>query len=125
MEYFRAPAFCHRTRVMTDPGGIVCLCGKSLDLHRAWQQGMPGADSQCVHCRRCYDSRAQLISARRQPGRQHLPQAPQQLHGAVAAGVRSRQLWRESALPAWRAAAPLCSASATDSSSADPVQRAS
>lgn len=125
MEYFRAPAFCHRTRVMTDPGGIVCLCGKSLDLHRAWQQGMPGADSQCVHCRRCYDSRAQLISARRQPGRQHLPQAPQQLHGAVAAGVRSRQLWRESALPAWGAAAPLCSPSDTDSSSADPVQRAS
>lgn len=125
MEYFRAPAFCHRTRVMTDPGGIVCLCGKSLDLHRAWQQGMPGADSQCVHCRRCYDSRAQLISARRQPGRQHLPQAPLQLQGAVAAGVRSRQLWRESALPAWGTAAPACSPSDTDCSSADPMQRAS
>ncbi len=125
MEYFRAPAFCHRTRVMTDPGGIVCLCGKSLDLHRAWQQGMPGADSQCVHCRRCYDSRAQLISARRQPGCQQLPQAPQQLQGAVAAGVRSRQLWRERGAELPGTAAPVCSPFDTDSSSADPMQRAS
>lgn len=106
MEYFRAPAFCHGTKVMTDPGGIVCLCGKSLDLHRAWQQAVPGADSQCMHCRRCYDSRAQLISARRQPGGQPVPRAPQQFQGALHGGMRSRQLWQDGRTAIRAAAAP-------------------
>lgn len=128
MEYFRAPAFCHRSKVMTDPGGIVCLCGKSLDLRRAWLQGVPGADSQCVHCRRCHDSRAQRISVRRQSSRQQVPQVPQtpqQVQGAVAAGVRSRQLWRESVAPAWGSAVPLCSPSATAFPLEDTMQCAS
>lgn len=125
MEYFRAPAFCHRTQVMTDPGGIVCLCGKSLDLHRAWQQAVPGADSQCVHCRRCYDSRAQLISARRQPGGQPVPRAPQPLQGALHAGVRSRQLWREGGTTARALAAPVRRPADTVLSPADPSPRIS
>lgn len=125
MEYFRAPAFCHRTRVMTDPGGIVCLCGKALDLHRAWQQAVPGADSQCVHCRRCYDSRAQLISARRQPGAQPVPRAPLQHQGALHGGVRSRQLWLGASSALWAAAAPARSPVDGVEHLADPMRRKS
>lgn len=88
MDYFRVPQFCTHTRVMTDPGGIVCLCGKQLDLLQAWKLDGAGADSQCVHCRRCYDSKGTLISAQRPAAQLRPPHAPAK--SWVAPGQRAR-----------------------------------
>lgn len=99
MEYFRVPVFCDQTAVMSDPGGIVCLCGKALDLAMAWQRTAAGADSQCVLCQRCYDSRGQLISALRPNALRPLPRTPQPFEAFAPIGLRSSALWTQGVMP--------------------------
>ena len=99
MEYFRVPAFSEQSGWMADPGGIVCLCGKALDLMLAWQRKAAGADSQCIHCQRCYDSRGKLISALRATPLSPLPRAPQLSCGFAQMGLRSSTLWGDEEMP--------------------------
>lgn len=63
---------------MTRPGAGHCLCSKPLDLQAAWLRHGEGADSQCVHCRRCYDSWGKLISAVRPLASLQVPHQNQQ-----------------------------------------------
>lgn len=131
MEYFRAPVFCDRTQVMSDPGGMVCLCGKALDLLLAWKQTAPGADSQCVHCRRCYDCRGQLISAVRAPSGRLLPRAPYANAVLASSKLRAGQWWTAAPtlpvppalapaqMPGSQAHAPPASALTTNPATAD------